>query len=195
MQQAQNQRTATPRHAMQASGLVLARAGRASPCNLVAEDAAMEVIPTLERMTQIFSNATAPAFFLGAVAAFVSLMTNRLGVVRDRASKLQPGSDKRSRQLYRKSMERLIQRGRLLNDAILLTLCSGIGATLLLTVLFVAQFLGVNHAYGSALLFTLATLFLSTALFYFFREAWLARSETDDEFLSATADLAAMDDA
>ena len=61
--------------------------------------------------------------------------------------------------------------------------------------LFVAQFLGVNHAYGSALLFTLATLFLSTALFYFFREAWLARSETDDEFLSATADLAAMDDA
>ena len=155
----------------------------------------MEVIPTLERMTQIFSNATAPAFFLGAVAAFVSLMTNRLGVVRDRASKLQPGSDKRSRQLYRKSMERLIQRGRLLNDAILLTLCSGIGATLLLTVLFVAQFLGVNYAYGSALLFTLATLFLSTALFYFFREAWLARSETDDEFLSATADLAALDDA
>ena len=89
----------------------------------------MEVIPTLERMTQIFSNATAPAFFLGAVAAFVSLMTNRLGVVRDRASKLQPGSDKRSRQLYRISMQRLIQRGRLLNDAILLTLCSGIGAT------------------------------------------------------------------
>ena len=155
----------------------------------------MEVIPTLERMTQIFSNATAPAFFLGAVAAFVSLMTNRLGVVRDRASKLQPGSDKRSRQLYRKSMQRLIQRGRLLNDAILLTLCSGIGATLLLTVLFVAQFLGVNYAYGSALLFTLATLFLSTALFYLFREAWLARSETDDEFLSATAHLAALDDA
>ncbi len=154
----------------------------------------MEEIPTLERMTQIFSNATAPAFFLGAVAAFVSLMTNRLGVVRDRASKLQPGTDARGRRLYLASMKRLIKRARLLNDAILLTLCSGIGATLLLTILFVAQFVGVHHAYGAALLFTLATLFLSAALFYFFREAWLARSETDDEILAAAANLAALDD-
>jgi hypothetical protein len=38
----------------------------------------MELIPDIDRLTQIFSNAVAPAFFLGAVAAFVSLMMSRL---------------------------------------------------------------------------------------------------------------------
>ena len=32
----------------------------------------MELVPDIDRLTQIFSNAIAPAFFLGAVAAFVS---------------------------------------------------------------------------------------------------------------------------
>lgn len=35
---------------------------------------------------QIFFNAVAPAFFLGAVAAFVSLMTSRLAAVSERIS-------------------------------------------------------------------------------------------------------------
>ena len=38
----------------------------------------MELIPNIDRLTQIFSNAVAPSFFLGAVAAFVSLMMSRL---------------------------------------------------------------------------------------------------------------------
>ena len=41
----------------------------------------MEMVPELDRLTQIFSNAIAPSFFLGAVAAFVSLMMSRLAAV------------------------------------------------------------------------------------------------------------------
>ena len=43
----------------------------------------MNLIPDIDRLTQIFSNAIAPAFFLGAVAAFVSLMMSRLAAVNE----------------------------------------------------------------------------------------------------------------
>jgi len=41
-------------------------------------------IPDAQRLSEIFSNAIAPTFFLGAVAAFVSLMTARLSAVIER---------------------------------------------------------------------------------------------------------------
>ena len=44
----------------------------------------MELVPDIDRLTQIFSNAVAPSFFLGAIAAFVSLMMSRLAAVNDR---------------------------------------------------------------------------------------------------------------
>jgi hypothetical protein len=44
----------------------------------------MELVPDIDRLTQIFSNAVAPSFFLGAIAAFVSLMMSRLGTVNAR---------------------------------------------------------------------------------------------------------------
>jgi hypothetical protein len=37
----------------------------------------LDFIPDAERLSQIFSQAIAPTFFLGAVAAFVSLMAVR----------------------------------------------------------------------------------------------------------------------
>ena len=73
-------------------------------------------------------------------------------------------------------------RARMLHDGILLTLAAGLCATLLLSELFVTQFFNFDHAYGSALLFMIATLCLSAALFRFAQEAWHARSELDREF-------------
>jgi hypothetical protein len=56
----------------------------------------MELVPSIERLTQIFSNAVAPAFFLGAVAAFVSLMMSRLAAVNERikATRALPDQDR-----------------------------------------------------------------------------------------------------
>jgi hypothetical protein len=55
-----------------------------------------EFIPSIERLTQIFSNVVAPAFFLGAVAAFVSLMMSRLAAVNERikATRALPDQDR-----------------------------------------------------------------------------------------------------
>ena len=138
----------------------------------------MEFLPDLAKLAQIFSNAIAPAFFLGSVAAFVSLMTARLAIVNDGIKATmaleegKPGADR-----ARARLVPLARRAHLLADGIVLSLASGICATLLLASLFASQFFGLVHAYGAALLFIFATLLLGSALFRFAQEAWHARNE------------------
>jgi hypothetical protein len=50
-------------------------------------------IPDAQRLSEIFSNAIAPTFFVGAVAAFVSLMTSRLSTVIERIRTLNAIAD------------------------------------------------------------------------------------------------------
>lgn len=140
----------------------------------------MEFIPNIERLTQIFSNAVAPAFFLGAVAAFVSLMMSLAAVnERIKATRALPDQD---RSLVGSSMALgpLRHRARLLSDGIILSLGGGVFATLLLAVLFASQFFGLKHVYGAGILFFVATLLLGVALFRFAQEAWLARREWEE---------------
>ena len=135
-------------------------------------------VPDIDRLTQIFSNAIAPSFFLGAVAAFVSLMMSRLAAVNAhiKATRALPDQDGAA---VGSSMAlgMLMRRARLLSDGIIVSLGGGMCATLLLAILFATQFLGLHHAYGSAILFIAATLLLGAALFRFAQEAWHARRE------------------
>lgn len=141
----------------------------------------MELVPDIDRLTQIFSNAIAPAFFLGAVAAFVSLMMSRLAAVNEgiKATKALPEQDCAAVGSSM-SVGPLTRRARLLSDGILLSLGAGVCATLLLAVLFTSQFLGLKHVYGGGILFFVATLLLGVALFRFAQEAWHARRELDE---------------
>jgi Protein of unknown function (DUF2721) len=138
----------------------------------------MDVVPDIDRITQIFSNAIAPSFFLGAVAAFVSLMMSRLGAVNEgiKAASALPDQNGVAVESSR-SLGTLARRARLLSDGIILSLGSGMCATLLLAILFGSQFFGLHHAYGAAVLFIAATLLLGVALFRFAQEAWHARRE------------------
>jgi hypothetical protein len=138
----------------------------------------MDLVPDIDRLAQIFSNAIAPAFFLGAVAAFVSLMMSRLAAVNEsikatRALAAPDGAAVRNSM----SLGTLTRRARLLSDGIILSLGGGMCATLLLAILFGSQFFGLRHAYGAAVLFIAATLLLGVALFRFAQEAWHARRE------------------
>src|SRR5262245_61278191 len=98
-------------------------------------------IPDIETLTRIFSNAIAPAFFLGAVAAFVSLMMSRLAAVNERikATRALPDQDGAAAGSSR-ALGPLTRRARLLSDGIILALAGGICATLLLAILFATQF-------------------------------------------------------
>jgi hypothetical protein len=138
----------------------------------------MELVPDIDRLTQIFSNAIAPAFFLGAVAAFVSLMMSRLATVHERIKATRALPDQDGAAVGRSmALATLTRRARLLSDGIILSLGGGMCATLLLAILFASQFFGLHHAYGAAVLFIAATLLLGVALFRFAQEAWHARRE------------------
>ena len=138
----------------------------------------MELVPDIDRLTQIFSNAVAPSFFLGAVAAFVSLMMSRLAAVHADIKATKVHSDQDGAAVGNNSVPDLLtRRARLLNDGIILSLGGGVCATLLLAALFASQFFGLKHVYGAGILFFVATLLLGVALFRFAHEAWLARRE------------------
>jgi len=141
----------------------------------------MELVPDIDRLTQIFSNAVAPSFFLGAIAAFVSLMMSRLAAVNARinATRALPDQD-HSAVGSSMALRPLTRRARLLNDGIILSLSGGVCATLLLAALFASQFFGLKHVYGAGILFFVATLLLGVALFRFAQEAWLARRELEE---------------
>src|ERR1700710_2946321 len=93
----------------------------------------MELVPDIDRLTQIFSNAVAPSFFLGAVAAFVSLMMSRLAACHADIKATKVHSDQDDAAVGSSSVpDQLTRRARLLNDGIILSLGGGVCATLLL---------------------------------------------------------------
>lgn len=139
----------------------------------------MDFFPSLDKLTTIFANATAPAFFLGAVAAFASLMTSRLSAVNNGIKELKALAEGEADAARRSALLLLVRRARLLNAGIISSLCSGIFSTLILAVLFASQFFNLSHGLGAGLLFLIATLLLGFALFRFAQEAWLARGELE----------------
>jgi Na+/melibiose symporter-like transporter len=140
-----------------------------------------DFVPDAARLAQIFSQATVPTFFLGAVAGFISLMATRLSAVMERARSLNAISEYDSARVHLKAdLERLRRRAHLLNGGIVACLRGGIFATLLLAIIFVTEFLGLKYAYGAGLLFVLATFYLGFALFRFTQEARISLSETDE---------------
>jgi uncharacterized protein DUF2721 len=141
----------------------------------------LNFIPDAQRLAQIFSQAVAPTFFLGAVAAFVSLMASRLSVVIDRVRALNAiREDDQARAHLKGDLDRLRRRARFLNSGILAALRGGLCATLLLAIIFVTEFMGLKYAYGAALLFLFATFFLGFALFRFSQEARISLNNTDE---------------
>ena len=141
----------------------------------------LDFIPDADRLSQIFSQAIAPTFFLGAVAAFVSLMASRLSGVMVRMQTLNAISeDDEPRVPLKSDIERLRRRARLLNSGILASLRGGLCGTLLLAILFVSEFFGLKYAYGAGLLFVISTFFLGFALFRFAQEARISLSDADE---------------
>lgn len=140
----------------------------------------LDFVPDAERLTKIFASATAPTFFLGAVAAFASLMTSKMQSIMDRVRTLNtiPESD-HDRLHLKADLHRLMRRANLLKDGIQSVLTAGVFATLLLAILFATEFLGFEYAYGAGLLFLMATFLLGHALFKFAREVRISLDEAD----------------
>jgi hypothetical protein len=141
----------------------------------------LNFIPDAEQLAQIFSNAVAPTFFLGAVAAFITLMNSRLLTVIGRIQVLNEISDEDNVRAYLKAdIDRLRRRASYLISGIHSALYGGVCATLLLAIMFITGFLGFKHAFGAGLLFIIATVFLGLALIRFAQEARISLTEYDE---------------
>jgi hypothetical protein len=140
----------------------------------------MIFVPDSGQLAQVMSQATAPAFVLGAVAAFIAVLLSRMTVVLDRIRSLNEIADDDAVRAHLKSdIPRLRQRAKLLNSAVYLALSSGICTSLLLVVGFASAFFRLRHEYGAGFLFALAIGLLGGSLFRFAQEVRIGLSESD----------------
>lgn len=129
----------------------------------------------VNELSRVISQATAPAFLLGAVAAFVSVLIGRLNRIVDRCSALEAIEDSDpAKGRLKESIPGLRRRAMLISRAIQYAIVSGIFTTLLVIVAFVSTALGFNQAYGAALLFVLALSFFAAALISLWFEVRIA---------------------
>ena len=140
----------------------------------------MNIIPDAAQLSEVFSQATAPAFVLGAVAAFVAILLSRMKTLVNRIRRLNEiADDDVLRGRLKADIPLLRQRAQLLNSATHLALLSGISTSLLLVVGFASAFFRLRHEYGAGLLFAVAVALLGGALFKFAQEVRMGLTEFD----------------
>lgn len=130
-------------------------------------------------LSQVMSQATAPAFVLGAVAGFVAVLLNRMTILVERIRSLNEIADHDAARSHLKSdIPRVRQRVKLLNSATSLALVSGLCTAWLVVVGFVSALFQLQP-YGAPLLFAIALLLLGGSLLQFGREVRMGLSEAD----------------
>jgi Protein of unknown function (DUF2721) len=138
-----------------------------------------------DQLSQIISQSTAPAFLLGAVAGFLSVLVGRLNRIVDRGAVLLSNDDSGARRLQSdKELSLIVRRVKLTNRAIEFAVVSGICTTFLVIAAFVSALAGIHQAYGSALIFVCALIFFAASLICLWLEVKVAVSELDDKVLA-----------
>ena len=136
--------------------------------------------PSVSQLSHVISQAAAPAFLLGAIAAFIAILIARLNRIIDRTIVLNGISDTDTdKHRLRADLPRLMRRTVMLNRAIFWAVVSSITLTVLVFVAFVSAFFAVPHERGVALLFMASLGALTAALVDFAREVRIALSEFD----------------
>lgn len=140
----------------------------------------LPVTPSIDQFARIISNVAAPAFLLGAVASFISVVISRINRVIDRLHFIHSiPDDDVSRLHFRSDLPRLRRRAVLLNRSLFCSILAAITTALIIFGAFVSAFLHLRHEYGIALLFMAAMILFSVSLVDLARETRLALHEVD----------------
>jgi hypothetical protein len=136
--------------------------------------------PSVSQLSEVISQAAAPAFLLGALAAFIAVLTSRLNRIVDRTVILNgiPDDDTVRRRL-KADLPRLMRRAVMMNRAIFWAVIGSIAVTVLVIVAFASAFFQVQHERGVAILFMVALGAFTISLVDFAREVRIALSEFD----------------
>ena len=136
--------------------------------------------PSGSQLSHVISQAAAPAFLLGALAAFIAVLISRLNRVVDRTIVLNGISDDDSvRCRLKADLPRLMRRAAMLNRAIFWAVIGSISVTLLVVIAFASALLQIQHERGVAILFMAALGAFTVSLVDFAREVRIALSEFD----------------
>ena len=140
----------------------------------------LPVTPSIDQLGRIIGSVAAPAFLLGAVAAFISVLVSRMNRVIDRSQFVHniPDDDK-SKAFLKADLPRLKRRAALLNRSLFRAILSAIFTALIIIVAFVSALLHLDHEYGAALLFMAALLTFCSSLVDLARETRIALHEND----------------
>jgi uncharacterized membrane protein YhaH (DUF805 family) len=133
---------------------------------------------SLSEIAHVIALATAPAFLLGAIVSFLSLLLTRMSRVMDRVRVLHEIDDQDQRRARLKGdMPLLRQRAKLVHYAMSLSAMSAVVTAMLVVVAFVGALVNFESETLIATLFVLSLLAFVVALCLFVHEAMLAQSE------------------
>ena len=136
--------------------------------------------PSVAQLSQVITQVTAPAFLLGAVASFTSVLIARMNRIIDRSQALHAiGEDESSRAHLKADIPRLKRRAVLLNKSILFSTFAAITTSVLVIVAFLCAYFNVAHEYGVGLLFVLSLAFFTASLVNLARETRIALHDID----------------
>lgn len=136
--------------------------------------------PSVSQLSQVISQAAAPAFLLGALAAFIAVLISRLNRIIDRTIALNAiADDDAIKSRLKADIPRLMRRATMINRAIFWAIIGSITITLMVIVAFISAFFEIQHERGVAVLFMVALGAFSVSLIDFAREVRIALSEFD----------------
>jgi hypothetical protein len=136
-------------------------------------------LPDAAQLSRVIQEAVAPAFLLGAVAGFVSILLGRITSLVERIRHLNDIAEEGTRAHLKTDIPLLRRRVLFLNSAIRFALASGMCTALLLVAGFGSALLRLQHVYSAAVLFFLSVVLLVASLVRFFQEASIGLTEAD----------------
>ena len=130
-------------------------------------------------IAHVIQLSVAPVFLLTAIGTMLSVMTNRLGRVIDRArvleARLETASGEGIPHLHT-YLATLSRRADLIGHAITLCTCTAVLVCTVIALLFLGDYLRYDMSLPVAMLFILAMLLLVAGLINFLREIFIAKS-------------------
>ena len=137
-------------------------------------------LPSVSQLSQVISQAAAPAFLLGALAAFIAVLISRFNRIVDRTIVLNAIADNdAAKSRLKADLPRLMRRAAVINRAIFWAVIGSITITLMVIVAFVSAFFQIQHERGVAILFIISLGAFVVSLVDFAREVRIALSEFD----------------
>src|SRR4028118_1452302 len=120
---------------------------------------------SLDEIAHVIALATAPAFLLGGIVAFLSLLTGRMARIVDRVRALDEIDDQDQRRARLKAdMPRLRRRATLIHFSMSLSILSAVVIALLVVIAFLGALVGFESEILIATLFVLSLLAFVAAL-------------------------------